>query len=81
MGSEVKEMKIMLDSIAKIKEFVAISAKFESDMDLVSDRYVVDAKSIMGIMSLDLSAPLTLRVHCKGECEGIKDALKGFIVK
>lgn len=55
-------MKVNLDSVDKVKAFVADVSKFEEDIDLVSGRYVVDAKSIMGIFSLDLSRELQLCV-------------------
>ena len=42
------------------------SCKFDVDFDLVSGRYVIDAKSIMGIFSLDLSKPINLNVHAEG---------------
>ena len=53
-------VKISLNSIDKVKSFVNDLTKFDSDFDLVSGRYVIDAKSIMGIFSLDLSKPLIL---------------------
>ncbi len=55
-------MTILLDSVEKVKKFVDIAATFPCDLDLKSGRYTVDAKSIMGIFSLDLKKPLTLVV-------------------
>ncbi len=52
---------IMLSTINDVKEFVGIMTKYEFDADLVSGRYAVDAKSIMGIFSLDLSKPIQLK--------------------
>ena len=63
----MKTMQISLDSIDKVKSFVNIISKFDCDFDLVSGRYVIDAKSIMGIFSLDLSNPITLNVHASGK--------------
>ncbi len=63
----MKTMKISLDSIDKVKSFVNIISKFDCDFDLVSGRYVIDAKSIMGIFSLDLSNPITLNIHASGK--------------
>ena len=60
-SKEVKTMKtiqISLNSIDKVKSFVNDITKFDYDFDLVSGRYVIDAKSIMGIFSLDLSKPI-----------------------
>ena len=54
----MKTIKISLNSIDKVKSFVNDITKFDSDFDLVSGRYVIDAKSIMGIFSLDLSKPI-----------------------
>ena len=51
----MKKMKISLSSIEDVKEFVALTNSYSFDSDLVSGRYAVDAKSIMGIFSLDLA--------------------------
>ena len=63
----MKTVKISLNSIDKVKSFVNDITKFDYDFDLVSGRYVIDAKSIMGIFSLDLSKPLKMIVHADGE--------------
>ena len=55
----MKTVQISLNSIDKVKSFVNDITKFDYDFDLVSGRYVIDAKSIMGIFSLDLSKPKT----------------------
>lgn len=60
-------IKISLDSIDKVKSFVNILAKFDCDFDLISGRYIIDAKSIMGIFSLDLSKPIDLEIHADGK--------------
>ena len=60
-------IKIQLDSIDKVKSFVNILAKFDCDFDLISGRYIIDAKSIMGIFSLDLSKPIDLDIHADGK--------------
>ena len=62
----MKTIKVSLDSIDKVKSFVNMLAKFDFDFDLVSGRYIVDAKSIMGIFSLDLSKPIDLNIHAEG---------------
>ena len=62
-------VQISLNSIDKVKSFVNDISKFNSDFDLVSGRYVIDAKSIMGIFSLDLSKPITLSVHSDTETD------------
>ena len=59
----MKTVDISLNSIDKVKTFVNLINRFDYDFDLVSGRYVIDAKSIMGIFSLDLSKPITLNIH------------------
>ena len=62
----MKTVHISLNSIDKVKAFVNDITKFNNDFDLVSGRYVIDAKSIMGIFSLDLSKPIDLNIHADG---------------
>ena len=62
----MKTVSISLNSIDKVKAFVNDISKYDFDFDLVSGRYVIDAKSIMGILSLDLSKPINLNVHAEG---------------
>lgn len=69
----MKTVQISLNSIDKVKSFVNDIAKFEYDFDLVSGRYVVDAKSIMGIFSLDLAKPLDLNIHTE---EGVDEVMQ-----
>lgn len=61
----MKTIKINLNTIDKVKEFVNIIGKFSCEADLVTEnsRYVIDAKSIMGIFSLDISKNLNLMIH------------------
>ena len=59
----MKTFNILLSSINDVKDFVNIVSKYDFDVDLTSGRYVVDAKSIMGIFSLDLSKPIKVDVH------------------
>ena len=61
----MKTVQISLNSIDKVKSFVNDITKFDYDFDLVSGRYVIDAKSIMGIFSLDLSKPIDLNIHAE----------------
>ena len=61
----MKTVQISLNSIDKVKSFVNDITKFNNDFDLVSGRYVIDAKSIMGIFSLDLSKPINLNIHAE----------------
>lgn len=62
----MKKMRVKLGSIEAVKEFVTITNNSPVECDLVSGRYAVDAKSIMGIFSLDLSKPLTFVVQSDG---------------
>ena len=76
----MKTVKISLNSIDKVKSFVNDLTKFDTDFDLVSGRYVIDAKSIMGIFSLDLSKPIDLNIHAEGDAEDILTVLAPYIV-
>lgn len=76
----MQSVKITLNSIDKVKSFVNDIAKFDFDFDLVSGRYVIDAKSIMGIFSLDLTNSITLTIHADGEqLEAAVHALTPYI--
>lgn len=76
----MKTVKISLNSIDKVKSFVNDIATFDNDFDLVSGRYVIDAKSIMGIFSLDLSKPIDLNIHAEENIDQILDTLKPYII-
>lgn len=76
----MKTIKISLNSIDKVKSFVNDITKFDSDFDLVSGRYVIDAKSIMGIFSLDLSKPIDLNIHADENFDTILSVLAPYIV-
>ena len=76
----MKTVTISLNSIDKVKAFVNDITKFDSDFDLVSGRYVIDAKSIMGIFSLDLSKPIGLNIHSEDDVNAILDVLKPYLV-
>ncbi|GKX31154.1 hypothetical protein SH1V18_36340 [Vallitalea longa] len=77
----MKTIKVTLNSIDKVKNFVNAISKFDSDFDLVSGRYVIDAKSIMGIFSLDLSKPIELTIHDDKAFDHVAGTLKDFIVE
>ena len=74
------EVQISLNSIDKVKSFVYDLTKYDYDFDLVSGRYVIDAKSIMGIFSLDLSKPIDLNIHAEDNVEAILETLKPYLV-
>ena len=75
----MKTVKISLNSIDKVKSFVNDITKFDYDFDLVSGRYVIDAKSIMGIFSLDLSKPIDLNLHADENMDEILTMLKPYL--
>ena len=77
----MKTVTISLNSIDKVKSFVNDVTKFDSDFDLVSGRYVIDAKSIMGIFSLDLSKTIELNIHSEENVDAILEVLSPYIVE
>ena len=75
-------VKVSLSSIDKVKAFVNDISGFPADFDLVAGRYVIDAKSIMGIFSLDISKPIDLNIYADdGEIGDIMTALKPYLVE
>lgn len=76
----MKTVQISLNSIDKVKSFVNDITKFNNDFDLVSGRYVIDAKSIMGIFSLDLSKPIDLNIHAEENMDEIMKVLAPYII-
>lgn len=77
----MQTIKVSLNSIEKVKVFVNSVSKYDSDFDLISGRYVIDAKSIMGIFSLDLSKPIELSIHDEAVADEVINSLKDFIIK
>ena len=79
----MKTVRISLNSIDKVKSFVNDLVRFtDVDFDLVSGRYVIDAQSIMGIFSLDLSKPIDLNIHAdESRLDEIVDTLKPYIIE
>lgn len=75
----MKAFSIMLKTINDVKDFVNISNKYDFDVDLTSGRYVVDAKSIMGIFSLDFNKPIKVEVH-SADCEKFYEEIKPFVI-
>ncbi|MCI8622886.1 MAG: HPr family phosphocarrier protein [Provencibacterium sp.] len=74
----MKTVNILLNTINDVKVFVNAVTKYDFDVDLISGRYAVDAKSIMGIFSLDLSKPIRLEAHAD-DCEKLLEEIKPFI--
>ena len=65
----MKKFIVNLNNVEKIKQFSADVSKFESEIDVVSNRYTVDAKSIMGLFSLNLSKPVDVIFYSDDEFE------------
>ena len=76
----MKTVKIRLSTIAEVRDFVNLVAAYDGDVDLISGRYVVDGKSIMGIFSLDLLSPIKLTVY-SDKHEALLTKIDRFIVK
>ncbi len=75
----MREMRIELDTIDKVKKFVGIISAFDGDFDILAGRYIIDAKSILGIFSVDLSKPLTLRIEHEQNWESVREVLQEFV--
>ena len=76
----MKNFTVQNGSIGDVKNFVNIVGKYDFDIDLISDRYVVDAKSIMGIFSLDLTKPINVQVH-SDDTDAIEAELAPYMAK
>ena len=76
----MKSATITLKYAENVKELVSIVNKYAYDIDLRSGRFVIDAKSILGIFSLDLSKPITIEIH-SDKCEPLLNELKPFLTK
>lgn len=74
---------ISINTIDKVKRFVNLTNRCEADVDIISGRLLVDAKSIMGIFSMDLTRPMTLRVHESNieKLEEYKKLFEEFIIE
>ena len=77
----MKSIKVNINSIDKVKNFVNILTKYKGDFDLASGHYAIDAKSIMGIFSLDLSEDIELVIQDDSESDAVIKSLEDFIVK
>lgn len=75
----MNKTKVMLGTINDVKNFVTVVTQCDYDVDLISGRYAVDAKSIMGIFSLDLSKPIELEAHTD-DASAFFAQIKEFIV-
>ena len=80
----MKSIQILLEMASQVKKFVNIVQSYSFEIDLRSDRYVVDAKSVLGIFSLDLSKPVNVEIYAEDnefeQCEELIEQLKEFAV-
>lgn len=76
----MKRIEVFLPNIEAVKTFVDIVNKYPFSVNLVTDVYKIDAKSIMGIFSLDLSNPLTMEIETE-DCEEFLSQIDSFLVK
>ena len=76
----MKSVKIKLSTIADVRDFVNIVSKSDTEIDLTSGRYVVDAKSILGIFSIDLSRPIRMDIY-SDSCDDLLKALEPYIIQ
>ena len=74
----MRTCNIMLNTINDVKAFVNTVSKYDFDVDLISGRYAIDAKSIMGIFSLDLSKPITMEIYTDS-CDDLLNDIKPFM--
>ena len=73
----MKKFDVSFKTLLDVQKFVNIVNRYSFDIDLTTGRYVVDAKSIMGILSLDLSKPIALEIH-SDDCGALEEELKEF---
>lgn len=73
------ETTVQLSTVDDVKNFVTTVMLFDYDIDLISGRYSVDAKSIMGIFSLDLSKPIVLQAHTE-DADALVKAIGKYII-
>ena len=77
----MKTFEVKLASISDVKSFVGVANNQDFEIDLVSGRYIIDAKSIMGIFSLDLSNPIRVEVHASdATADSFKNLVKEYVV-
>ena len=72
---------IVLGNVANVQEFNRICGHMDFDVDLAQGKYLVDAKSIMGIFSLDLSKPIDLNIHAEAGIDEILETLAPYIIQ
>ena len=76
----MKSVMIRLSLVENVNNFVNIVTRYPYEMDLRAGRHVVDAKSILGIFSLDLSRPIALEVY-SDDCDDLLEQIKPFLAQ
>lgn len=76
----MQSVQVSINTVDKVKSFVNDITKFEYDFDLVSGGYVVNAKSIMGIFSLDIRNPICLNIHTEDNTDAVLNTLSAYMV-
>lgn len=76
----MRKFTVHLKSINDVKEFVRLVNEFPYEVDLASGRYIVDAKSIMGIFSLDLANPIEVQIH-QDDSLDLEESLQDFKIQ
>lgn len=74
----MKSVKVKFDDVSAIKDFVNIISPYDVDFEFIQGRYIVDAKSIMGVLGLDFSDNVTLNIN--SDDEKILESISCFIV-
>lgn len=72
------KLTVQFNDLSEVKDFVGITSQYSDNLSLVHDRYIVDAKSILGIFSMDLSKPVEL--VCDHANDNLKKDLSAFLV-
>ncbi|MCI8912487.1 MAG: HPr family phosphocarrier protein [Clostridia bacterium] len=75
----MKSISLLLNTTESVKSFVNVISQYDFDMDLRCGRYVVDAKSILGIFSLDLNRPVVLEIHSDSDCSELIQKISQYI--
>ena len=76
----MKSVTVDLSLSQNVKDFVNKVSKYPYDIDLRSGRYIINAKSMLGIYSLDLNKPITLEIY-SDDCDELLKDIDQFIVK
>lgn len=75
----MKSISLLLNTTESVKSFVNVISQYDFDMDLRCGRYVVDAKSILGIFSLDLNRPVVLEIPSDSDCSELIQKISQYI--